>query len=154
MDTQVNKNEIIVVIDGTWEENKEVVRKYRPHINPITFEENYGQSKSTNIGIYNATNKNILVVNDDNVFPKEWDKILLEGYNEETDIMTPNQVEPYDSMFKQFLKYDFGKNIETFDLKKFYELEPTMRQNKIDGTRFYLTLSDVKDKLSKSRWLG
>jgi glycosyltransferase involved in cell wall biosynthesis len=35
--------------------------------------ENQGLSVATNWGVYNATNDYILVVNDDNVFPKNWD---------------------------------------------------------------------------------
>ena len=104
---QKYKNEIVVVVDGTKDINQSVLDKYKNKITSIIFEENYGQTKATNFGVYSSSNKDILVVNDDNVFPKDWDSILLEDYNSQTDVITPNQIEPYDSMFKQFIKYDF-----------------------------------------------
>ena len=132
--TQIYHNEIVVIVDGTLNVNDFVLKKYENKIAPIVFETNYGQSKATNFGVYNAKSDIVLIVNDDQVFPKEWDKILLENFNKETDVISPNQIEPYDSMFKQFIKYDFGKDAKTFNLNNFYRLESTMRQDKIDDS--------------------
>lgn len=132
--SQSNQNEIIVVVDGTYEANETVLTKYRNEISPLIFSDNYGQTKATNFGVYNATNDNIFIVNDDNIFPKNWDSILLENYNSVTDVITPNQIEPYDSMFKQFLKFDFGKDVKSFNLNTFFTNEPKFRTNKIDNS--------------------
>ena len=105
---QTNQNEIIVVLDGYAEESEEVINKYKG-INVIAFPENKGMQHALNVGVWNATSEKILIINDDNVFPKDWDSILLENYDPETDVVTPNQIEPYDSMFRQFIKYDFEK---------------------------------------------
>jgi glycosyltransferase involved in cell wall biosynthesis len=134
LDGQVYPNEIIVVVDGMLETNKEVLEKYKGKITPIIFEENYGQSKSTNFGVYNAKFDKVLIVNDDNVFPKNWDYSLLQSFNLQTDVVSPNQIEPYSSMFLQFIKHDFGRTAETFDLEKFYQWEPTFKKDLIDST--------------------
>jgi GT2 family glycosyltransferase len=128
---QTNSNETVVVVDGTYDINKNIIDKHKKSITPVIFDENYGLSKATNHGIYNAKNEIVLVVNDDNVFPKDWDTILLNDFNRYKDnvILTPNQVEPYPSMFRQFIQYDFGKNIQEFNLNTFQIEEPKFRRN-------------------------
>ena len=74
--TQVEKNEIIVVLDGYPELSKDVIEKYKNDISVLEFEENRGMSAAINYGVYNASNPYILVVSEDNVFPTEWDKII------------------------------------------------------------------------------
>jgi len=118
---QVNNNEIIVVVDGFLELNKPVLDKY-PKVNILDLGTNQGLSVATNWGVYNATHNYILVVNDDNVFPKEWD-IDLEPYLIKGRVVTPNQVEPNPSMFKQFNIKDLGKTPAEFDLQAFWEYE-------------------------------
>lgn len=95
---QVYNNEIIVVVDGFYDLNKDVLEKYKGKIKIINFHMNVGLCKGTNFGVYNATNEIILIVNDDNVFPKEWDKLLLDVF-EDNMVLTPNQIEPTFSMF-------------------------------------------------------
>ena len=73
---QTNRNEIIVVVDGFYEENKEVLYKYQDDISVLDLKQNVGLARATNLGVYNASNDLILIVNDDNVFPKNWDKKL------------------------------------------------------------------------------
>ena len=124
---QQNCNQIIVVVDGTEAENAEVLEKWKDYIDPIIFQENQGLCRGTNIGVYNAKHDRILVVNDDNVFPRHWDinlhdewVMLAEQYGHENIVLTPNQVEPYASMFSQFIIEDLGRTIETFDLERFW----------------------------------
>lgn len=131
---QKYKNEIIIVIDGTQSINQKVLDKYKNKITPVIFDENYGQTKATNFGVYSSLNSDILIVNDDNVFPKDWDSILLENYNSQTDVISPNQIEPYDSMFKQFIKYDFGKSMNEFNLSYFQNEEIKFRKQLIDDS--------------------
>ena len=73
---QTNRNEIIVVVDGYYEENKHVLDKYKGDISILELKTNQGLSRATNLGVYNASNDLILIVNDDNVFPMEWDTRL------------------------------------------------------------------------------
>jgi hypothetical protein len=91
-----------------------------------------GQSVATNHGVYQSSYNNVFISNDDNVFPKDWSTNLIIDYNSNIDVMTPNQIEPSDSMFKQFIKHDFGKTIDEFNINKFYEIEISMRKDKID----------------------
>jgi len=115
---QLYANQIIVVVDGFYEVNREVLDKYKDHIQILDLEENAGLCRATNLGVYNAEFDKILIVNDDNVFPCHWDCALLDAYVDDA-VISPNQIEPYRSMFKQFHIEDFGRSPETFDMKAF-----------------------------------
>jgi glycosyltransferase involved in cell wall biosynthesis len=116
---QQNKNQIIVVVDGFYDINKEVLEKHKEHIDVLNLEQNVGLCRGTNLGVYNAQYDKILIVNDDNVFPRFWDTTLEDDWQEGT-VISPNQVEPYPSMFKQFIIEDLGTDSKTFDLEKFW----------------------------------
>jgi glycosyltransferase involved in cell wall biosynthesis len=116
---QQNKNQIIVVVDGFYELNKEVLDKWKDHIDILNLEKNVGLCRGTNLGVYNASNNKILIVNDDNVFPQHWDTILEEEW-EDGAVITPNQIEPFPSMFSQIHIKDLGRNPKTFDLEDFW----------------------------------
>ena len=121
---QTNKNEIIVVVDGFLELNKSILDKY-PDVKVLDLGTNQGLAVATNWGVYNATSKYILVVNDDNVFPLKWD-VVLELYASDWKkgfVLSPNQIEPNPSMFKQFIIENLGKSPEEFDLEKFQKWE-------------------------------
>ena len=60
-----------------------------------------------------------MIVNDDNVFPRFWDTTLEEEW-EDGAVISPNQIEPYPSIFKQFHIEDLGTDPKTFDLEKFW----------------------------------
>jgi len=124
---QVNKNQIIVVVDGFYDLNKEVLAKWAEYIDVLNLEENVGLCRGTNLGVYNSQYDKILIVNDDNVFPLKWDIHLEEDYAENS-VLAPNQIEPYPSMFSQFHIKDLGKTIDTFDLKRFQDYEKTLNK--------------------------
>lgn len=121
---QVNKNEIIVVTDGFYELNKPILDKY-PDVRVIKLNQNKGLSVATNWGVYNATYDKILVVNDDNVFPKNWDSVL-EPYIQKGRVVTPNEIEPQPSMFIQKHIKDLGKSPSEFDLSQFWDYEQSL----------------------------
>jgi len=123
---QKNNNEIIVVTDGYYDLNKSILDKY-PEVNVLNLGNNQGLSVATNWGVYNSSNNYILVVNDDNVFPQNWD-VELEKHLSKGKVITLNQIEPKPSMFRQFHIKDLGKNVEEFDLNKFWEYEQTLTQ--------------------------
>ena len=123
---QKNENQIIVVVDGHYDVNEHVLNKWCHTIEILNLETNVGLCKGTNLGVMNARHDKVLIVNDDNVFPKNWDKTLEDDwamYESESVVMTPNQIEPYPSMFKQFHIHDLGKSVEEFDLDAFWEYE-------------------------------
>lgn len=130
---QRRNNQIIVVVDGFYEVNKEVLEKYKDSIEILVLEENAGLCRATNLGVYNAKFDKILIVNDDNVFPEVWDQILLEAYTPGS-VLTPNQIEPIPSMFRQFYIKDLGRDTKSFDLEAFWEYEDSVRENKIEET--------------------
>jgi GT2 family glycosyltransferase len=120
---QGRKNQIIVVVDGFYNINKEVLEKYKDYIDVLNLEENVGLCRGTNLGVYNAEHELILIVNDDNIFPLDWDLNLLESYQPNS-VISPNQIEPYPSMFPQFVIKNLGTDYKTFDLKQFWKFEP------------------------------
>lgn len=140
---QSNDNQVICVLDGYAEESSEIVKKYKNDVNFLPLPENKGMQYALNIGVFNAENEKILIVNDDNVFPVDWDNILEADYNENI-VITPNQIEKEKSIFK-FVQYDFG-TVEDFDLENFFVEEPNHREDSItnDGGIFPLFLSKKK----------
>jgi O-antigen biosynthesis protein len=117
---QVDENQIVVVVDGFYDVNKEVLEKYAKSIEILTLDDNVGLCRGTNLGVYNAKYERILIVNDDNVFPQHWDKLLNYDFQPNT-VISPNQVEPTPSMFSQFIIEDLGRDAKTFDLNKFWQ---------------------------------
>lgn len=116
---QAFQNQIIVVVDGFYDINKEVLEKYAKSIDILNLEENMGTCRAINLGVFNAKYDNILITNDDNVFPAGWDINLLRSYQPHS-VVSPNQIEPYPSMFKQFVIEDLGRDPKTFDLERFW----------------------------------
>jgi len=129
---QQNKNQIIVVVDGFYDLNKEVLDRWKDSIDILNLPTNVGLCRGTNLGVMNAKYDKVLIVNDDNVFPKDWDIILELNWSDGA-LISPNQIEPYPSMFSQFHIKDLGKNISEFDLDKFWEYEKSISTEKQDG---------------------
>ena len=117
---QRQDNQILVVVDGFYDLNKEILEKWSTYIDVLNLEENVGLCRVTNLGVYNAKHDRILIVNDDNVFQNSWDINLNEIYQPNS-VISPNQIEPHPSIFSQFRINDLGTNAETFDLEKFWE---------------------------------
>jgi len=126
-------NQIIVVVDGFYEVNREVLEKYKDSIQILILEENAGLCRATNLGVYNAEFDYILIVNDDNVFPEAWDQVLLEQYKPGS-VLAPNQIEPTPSMFRQFNIKDLGRDPKTFNINDFWEYEYTIIDDRIEET--------------------
>lgn len=140
IENQSEKNEIIVVIDGFIEVSTVVMGKYKNDVSFLEFETNYGMPRAINYGVYNATNDWVLIASEDNVFCKDWDKILkytIENNLCDNRVLTINQIEPYRGIYKMNNE-NFGLYIEDFDYQKFLEDEPSFRKNEIteDGSTF------------------
>jgi glycosyltransferase involved in cell wall biosynthesis len=142
--TQKYLNDIIVVVDGTKEINQNILLKYQNIITPIILEKNVGTCKATNIGVYQAKYDSILIVNDDNVFPQEWDSILLQT-NLESSVITPNQIEPYPSIFYQFNINDLGRDPKNFDLDTYWKYAKSISSNIIEnsGSTFPIYINKI-----------
>jgi glycosyltransferase involved in cell wall biosynthesis len=128
-------NEIVVVIDGFVEESAHIVEKYFDKVNFIPLEENSGMQHALNVGVYNSRSEWVLIVNDDNVFPKDWDTILQSDLKDKL-ILTPNQIERTPSIFN-FVTKDFG-GVDNFNFEKYTEEEVSCRENTLteDGEIF------------------
>lgn len=117
--------EIIVVLDGFAEESEQVIQKY-PGLNVLPFEENRGQNIAHNYGVHAANNPWVLLLNDDNVCPKDWDDRLMDISVADT-VISPNQIEPTPSIFKSFVIQNFGKTVEEFQYDDFLKYEQELR---------------------------
>jgi glycosyltransferase involved in cell wall biosynthesis len=149
---QINKNQIIVVVDGFYDLNKEVLGKYKDKIDILDLEENQGLCRATNLGVYNAQYDKILIVNDDNVFPYGWDEALEATYIPNS-VIAPNQIEPTPSMFRQFHIRDCGRDPKTFNLEGYWKYEESLRSHLIDDTGSTLPIFMSKyDYLKVGGW--
>lgn len=149
---QRRNNQIIVVVDGFYEVNKEVLDKYKDYIEILVLEENAGLCRATNLGVYNAKFDKILIVNDDNVFPEAWDQVLLEAYRPGY-VLSPNQIEPIPSMFRQFYIKNLGRDPKTFDLEAFWDYQHSVKEDKIEETGSTLPIFMSKtDYLKVGGW--
>jgi O-antigen biosynthesis protein len=155
---QKNQNQIIVVVDGFYDLNKEVLDKWREHIQILNLEENVGLCRGTNLGVYNAEYDRILIVNDDNVFPLGWDKtlndewVLYQELNKKV-VISPNQIEPYPSMFPQFHIMNCGEDPKNFNLKDYWEYESSLEylQDNKTGSTLPIFMSKI-DFLRLGGW--
>lgn len=128
-------NEIVVVVDGTYDLNKGILEKYKSVLNlkPIIFDTNQGFNIATNYGFYNASQKYCFTINDDNVVGKDFDSKLLNGIGYISNfLIVPNQIEPKPSMFPQFVIKDLGQTFDKFNLDDFNLYEDGISKNKID----------------------
>ena len=128
IDQQYNKNEIIVAVDGFIEESQEVLDKYKKDIKILDLGENQGMQMALNLAVMNATNEKIFIVNDDNVFCKDFDLEIEEEFGEEI-VLTVNQIEPTGPGIFNFPVKDLGRNPKEFKYKEFIKYEKSIREN-------------------------
>jgi len=149
---QAHKNQIIVIVDGFFDLNEEVLNKYSDHIDTLNLGENLGLTRATNLGVYNASFDKILIVNDDNVFPKDWDEKLLEVWREDA-VIAPNQIEPIPSMFHQFNINNLGRDPLTFDLEAYTTYAEEISVDKVEETGSTLPIfMSKKNYLTVGGW--
>lgn len=120
---------VIVSVDGFPEVSKEVLDKYNniPKIDFLIHNTNIGMAAAINIAVWNATSQYVLIINDDNVFCKNWDERILRIINkrhkfENEVVLTINQMEPSPSIYDFWIR-DMGKTVTTFQYEKFLEEE-------------------------------
>jgi glycosyltransferase involved in cell wall biosynthesis len=139
IENQSSKNEIIVAVDGFIEDSKDVLDDFIEHISILDLGHNQGMQQALNLGVMNATNEIIFVVNDDNVFCKDWDKVIIESLKDkERSVLTLNQIEPEGPGIFNFPVKDLGRNPEEFKYDEFIKYEQSIRKNSLtlDGGIF------------------
>ena len=136
LENQKNKNEIIVAVDGFIEESQEVLDKYKEKVNIIDLGQNQGMQQALNLGVMNATNERIMIINDDNVLCNGWDSIWADM--SEGEVKTINQIEPTGPGIFNFPTKDFGSSPNDFNYEGFLEYEKELSSNKVsdDGGIF------------------
>lgn len=136
----VDSTEIIVVVDGYVEESQPILDKYKDQIKVLPLQQNQGMQMALNLGVYNATNENIMIINDDNVLSVGWDSIWKDV--KEGEVITVNQIEPTGPGIFNFPVKDFGKNPQEFQYEEFMQYETSFSTSKVteDGGIFPFVL--------------
>ena len=127
IEQQSMKNEIIVAVDGFIEESQEVLDKYKDNIKVLNLGENQGMQTALNLGVMNATNEIIFIVNDDNVFCFGWDTEIKKSLKAKS-VLTLNQIEPTGPGIFNFPVNDFGRNPSEFEYKEFIKYENVVKK--------------------------
>jgi glycosyltransferase involved in cell wall biosynthesis len=142
IENQVNKNQIIVAIDGFIEESQHILDKYESDIQILDLGQNQGMQTALNLAVYNATNEFLVIINDDNVLSKDWDKLILDKAQEGF-AFTINQIEPTGPGIFNFPIKDLGKHPNEFKYKEFLDYELTLRKDNLtlDGGIFPFVIS-------------
>lgn len=138
---QRGQNEFIVVFDGHFELYQEVYERYRKQIQVLVFAQNQGLCQALNQAVWRASQPQLLLVNEDNVFPPDWDQRLQPLCAEDL-VLSINQVEPRPSVYP-FLIQDLGQTAADFDLARFQDWEPAQARPELvpDGKLFPFVIS-------------
>jgi glycosyltransferase involved in cell wall biosynthesis len=131
--TDLKNIEIIIGVDGTYEICKHILEKWKNFIKILNLETNIGLCRITNLLVYNASYPLILIINDDNIAPLGYDVSLLESYQPNS-VISPNQIEPFPSIFKQFKINNIGTDPKTFNLTEFWNLCNLIKKEDKDET--------------------
>ena len=130
IENQVKPNEIIVAVDGFIEESAHILEKYKSDIKILDLGENRGMQTALNLAVYNATNEFLVIINDDNILSKDWDKLILEKAQDGF-VFTINQIEPTGPGIFKFPVKDLGKHPRDFKYEEFLQYELTLRNDKL-----------------------
>jgi glycosyltransferase involved in cell wall biosynthesis len=121
----LSDTEVLVVLDGFADESKDVIAKY-PNLSVLPLEENRGVSVAHNFGVFQAKGDWVALINDDNVFPRDWDKKLKSAQRTNT-VIAPNQIEPLPSIFKNFVIKNFGVGPADFQYEAYLDYEASIK---------------------------
>lgn len=143
IENQSSKNQILVAVDGFFEESRKVLEKYQEHVQILDLEENRGMQTALNIGVMNAVNECVLIINDDNVLCKDWDSVVESHFSGPGKVVTVNQIEPVGPSIFNFHIVDFGKDPKSFRYADFLTHEPALRSKQVtkDGGIFPFAIS-------------
>lgn len=140
----LDSTRIVVTVDGYVEESESVMDKY-PQVTFLPLEQNMGMQYALNLAVMQAETEYMFVVNDDNVFPTQWDSrladvIMAEEHSKypQNWVLTVNQIEPTGPGMFNFPVADFGQTLETFQYETYLKSEPTFASNTVttDGHIF------------------
>jgi GT2 family glycosyltransferase len=144
VENKANSNtEILVIVDGFFEESQSILEKY-PDIQYLDLGENRGMQHALNVGVMQAENSHVFIINDDNVLPKEWDdrtKYAVDFFDSKfsnRSVLTIDQVEPTGPGMFNFTVHDLGQTVETFQYEEWltYETSLLKEQWQEDGHIF------------------
>ena len=142
IENQAYKNEIIVAVDGYFEESAEILKKYAEDIVVLDLETNKGMQTALNIAVMNANCECVVIINDDNVLCRDWDTVILNQYQPGY-VFTINQIEPTGPGIFNFPVKDLGRHPGEFKYDEFLEYELAIRNGNmtLDGGIFPFVIS-------------
>jgi len=139
IEQQSNKNEIIVSVDGFIEESQLILDRYKDDITVLDLGENQGMQQALNLAVMNATNEIVFIVNDDNIFCKDYDLTILDTLKDrEKTVLTLNQIEPTGPGIFNFPVKDLGESPKEFKYEEFIDYECSISKDEltVDGGIF------------------
>jgi glycosyltransferase involved in cell wall biosynthesis len=119
---------ILVVVDGFFEESREVLEKY-DEVLYLDLDTNRGMQFALNAGVMQADTKYVFIINDDNVMPEKWDTRLMsvleefEEVGKDRFVLTVDQIEPTGPGMFNFHVKDLGQTVETFQYEEYLKYE-------------------------------
>lgn len=134
---KMKNNEIVVVVDGFVDMYSTMMGSF-PQVKWLWLDENQGLPMATNVGVFNASNEKILLINEDNIAPVNWD-VLLDKMWEPNTVYAVQQIEPEPSIFN-FLQMDAGKTPHEFSYEQFANFEYKSRKNLITDDAYTLPI--------------
>jgi glycosyltransferase involved in cell wall biosynthesis len=129
IEQQSNNNEIIVIVDGYGDESELVLNKHKKSIRVLNLKNNMGMQYALNLGVMNANNEIVLIVNDDNVFGKSFDVSVLKTLTRKS-VLTINQIEPSGPGIFNFHVKNLGTTPDEFKYDEFISYEQSISVNK------------------------
>jgi glycosyltransferase involved in cell wall biosynthesis len=112
--------EIVVIVDGFVDENREILEKYSNSINVLPLETNQGMQQALNMGVMQSSTDLIFIINDDNVMPKRWDARVIEDFEKAEGqfgkhvVLTIDQIEPTGPGMFNFPVLNLGISADKF----------------------------------------
>lgn len=140
------ETDIIVSVDGHLDLYDDLFEKYsNEDVSFLKLKRNHGMHYAINSAVWQASSEAIVVINEDNVLPKNWDSRLEDVYNPMI-VHTINQIEPGTDapVSFGFVEKNLGDNLEDFDYREFLSYEKTISgwdEETLDGRLFPFMIS-------------
>lgn len=133
---QVQQSEYIVVYDGYFPLYQEVQQRFQPQfqerLKNLVFQQNQGLPSALNRGVWQAQYPWLLLLNEDNVLPLNWER-RLEAELASDLVLSIEQIEPHGPSCYGFPILDLGQEAAQFNLQRFQEREAELAEANADS---------------------
>jgi dTDP-glucose pyrophosphorylase len=137
---------------------KNILEKY-PDIQYLDLGENRGMQHALNVGVMQAENSHVFIINDDNVLPNEWDdrtKYAVDFFDSKfsnRSVLTIDQVEPTGPGMFNFTVHDLGQTVETFQYEEWLTYEDFLVERTMARRWSHLPIRHPEETLFSCGWI-